>query len=121
MNKYHAKRTLYRGEWYDSKAEANYAGVLELQRRAREISAWRRGFAHILASATVLGREYRATYKPDFLVTKLDGSVEAIDVKGVLAPSFKIKWILWMERYAYMPLRAVDRDGRQVWPKEKKR
>ena len=38
MNKYNAKKTVYNGELYDSKAEASFAAKLDIARKAKEAS-----------------------------------------------------------------------------------
>lgn len=50
------------------------------------------------------------TYHADFLVIYKDGSVEAVDVKGVETTAFKRTKKLW-ESYGAIPLKIVKRFG----------
>ena len=114
-NKYNARRTQYLGEWYPSAAEANYAAILELRRRAGEIESWARGSVYTLIDGPT--REMRITFRPDFVVRNLDGSLEAVDVKGVVTKDFRLRAILWAHACPKIPLRVVNGDGNVVWPK----
>jgi hypothetical protein len=112
-NKYRARRTEFHGESYDSGAEANYAAILELRRKAGQIRCWKRGQIQTLIEGP--NRRRRITYRPDFIVTSNDGRSEAIDVKGVLPRDFRLRAILWERKFPDLPLRVVDRDGNVKW------
>ena len=115
-HKYNARRTEYRGEWYDSAAEANYAAILELRKKAHQIERWERGTPQILVDGPT--RRLRITYRPDFIVYNLDHSREAIDVKGVVGREFRLKAILWAHKFPNVPLRVVDLNGNVKWQLE---
>jgi hypothetical protein len=115
-NKYGARRTEYLGIIWDSAAEANYAAILELQRKGGKIARWERGTAQILIDGP--NRSRRVTYKPDFIVYYGDQTREAIDVKGCVPRDFRIKALLWEQRFPNLPLRVIDRDGNTKWTLE---
>jgi|GEM_PF-4368184 len=117
-NKYGAVRTEYRGEWYDSKMEANYAARLDLEKRAGKILNWWRGERVDLLGSP--GRPGRVTYKPDFHVVYPDGQEVAIDVKGAVPRDFRIRVALWELKFPNLPLRVVDKDGNVCWPKKRR-
>lgn len=112
-HKYGARRTEYRGEWYDSAAEAHYAAILELQKKAGRIVRWERGTPQILIDGPT--KRLRITYRPDFLVYYDNGACEAVDVKGVVPEAFRLRAILWRRKFPGIPLRVVDKDGNQKW------
>lgn len=112
-HKYRARRTVYNGETFDSAAEANVAAILELRRKAGLIHGWCRGTAYLLVDGPT--RTSRITYKPDFYVKTTRESAEVWDVKGVILPTFKLKAILWQKKFPHILLRAVDRNGNEIW------
>jgi len=65
---------------YKSNAERHYAHVLELQRRANELQAWK----HEAVTLVVIQPDAKTKrrYTPDFYVLENDGSVTFIEVKG---------------------------------------
>jgi hypothetical protein len=105
-NKYHAIRTEYRGEIYDSKAEARYAAQLDLQRKAIDLRyrviAVERQPLFLLQE-----RPNKITYRADFEVTYADDHVEIVDVKGVLTPVFKLKQKIFKKKYPFIELRLI--------------
>jgi hypothetical protein len=99
------------GELYDSKAERDYAAVLEARSRdgrGRIIRAWS------WAPRFVLQDEPLITYRPDFVFWTLDGRPRVADVKGHAARDFSLRVRLWKARYPDVPL-AVVRDGVEEW------
>lgn len=104
--KYRNVRTEYRGMPFDSKAEAEYARQLDLRQNAGEIKGWTRQVPFMLG---VPENKYRA----DFLVFHNDGTVEAVDVKGMETPKFKRDVKLW-QSYGPCPLRIVSKSNGRV-------
>ena len=100
-NKYNAKATLYRGWRFDSKAEAKYAEDLDRQVKAAEVHFWMRQVPFDITEDD--------RYKCDFLVFYTDGSVAAIDVKGVETESWRRTRRLWI-KYGPVPLHVVKRN-----------
>jgi hypothetical protein len=103
-NKYSAVRTLYNGEWYDSKKEARYAAQLELLKHAmyakdRVVKVERQPVYELVQKPN------RMTYRADFRVTYADGRVEVVDVKGVKTPVFKLKLKLMKALYPDIVIR----------------
>lgn len=86
-HKYGAKRTEYNGAIYDSKAEAEFAASLDLQKRIGLLRDWIRQPVFVLhANEIAIGN-----YVADFLVTELTGEQTVFDVKGVETELFKWK------------------------------
>lgn len=89
-SKYNAKKTIFNGVTYDSKAEANYAQLLEIQKKAvgglRVVEIERQPKYPI----EVNGKKI-CTYKGDFLVTYANGSKSLIDVKGFKTREYILK------------------------------
>lgn len=78
-NKYGAKKTVYGGVSYDSKAEAAYAQQLDLLVASGVVTHWERQIRYPL----VVGTTKVCTYVLDFLVTYADGTQRWVDVKGM--------------------------------------
>ena len=97
-NKYNAKPTQYRGWRFDSKAEATFAELLDQRKISGQVAYWLRQVPFDLTETD--------RYKADFLVVESDGTIYAVDVKGMETPSFKKVRKLW-KRYGEMPLRIV--------------
>lgn len=111
--KFNAEPTLYRGERYDSKGEAERAMALDFLLAAGQIDSWRRGRTWVLAPGCVKpdGKRDRAiTYTPDFETMK-DGVLECEDFKGRETPLFRLKLRLWWRVYPTTPLYIVRADG----------
>lgn len=111
-NKFRAVATMLNGERYDSKAEAQYAQHLNLLKKAGAILDWKRGQRMTLIDGPTAME--RVTYRADFFVTKPDGTQYAVDVKGVVLRDFRIRALLWRQRFPKMPLVVVDGRGRVV-------
>src|SRR6218665_2488798 len=81
-SKYNAKRTEFNGVVYDSKAEAKFAGQLELLKNAvgpdRVVSIERQPKFQIHINGQLV-----CTYIADFRVKYADGRTVIYDVKGV--------------------------------------
>lgn len=116
-SKYRNVRTLYRGEWYDSKLEASRAAELDLLLAARRITSWSRGKDWELAPAIKDARgktlDRAITYRPDFVVVGSDGTMWCEDTKGVATAVWKIKRRLWWRVYPTVTLMVVTKDGVQ--------
>jgi len=96
--KYNSKSTEYRGRKYDSKAEAEYAMLLDVMQESGEVHLWLR------QTAFDLGEDTR--YRADFFVITSCGLFRAVDVKGFETPAFKKIKKLW-RKYGVMPLHLV--------------
>lgn len=98
--KYNAKPTVYRGWRFDSKAEAQYARELDERKESGEVYTWLR------QTSFDLGEDTR--YRADFLVIEGDGTIYAVDVKGMETASFKRIKKLW-KKYGEFPLRIIKK------------
>lgn len=106
QHKYHAKPTDYGGVRYDSKAEAEYAAMLDLQLATHDIRGWERQVEF------PLGRH--DSLRVDFVVTEWHDEY-AVDVKGMWVPEFKRKVKLWRE-YGTLDLLIMERKGKKWIP-----
>ena len=109
MSKYHSIRTLYNGEWYDSKREANYAKQLDLLRRAvledeRVISVERQPGCLLVEGSKGVRP---VTYRADFKITYANNRVEIVDVKGFQTAVFKLKLKLMKSKYPDIAIKLV--------------
>lgn len=110
-SKYGAKKTWLDGICFDSKAEANYYAMLKMLVRAGEID----GFAYHGNIVCTEGEksDHRAVlYEPDFILFKLDGTYEIIDVKGMETPVFKNKVKAIREKYPKIRIRLENNGGK---------
>lgn len=110
--KFGAIPSLYRGERYDSRGEAEYARHLDLLQAAGRIREWRRGRKWLLLDAP-RARD-RVTYTPDFEVVDAAGNLRVLDYKGVLTDVFKLKAKMWRHAYPGVPLYIVKADGTET-------
>lgn len=102
-HKYSAKRTVYAGISYPSKAEAERAQQLDMLKCSNHVKGWERQVRFELGCP-----ENR--YTVDFVVTEYDGNQWAEDVKGYETATFKRNKRLWRS-YGPMPLRIIKRVG----------
>jgi hypothetical protein len=99
-NKYNANPTVYRGWRFDSKAEAEYAKVLDALKGNLHVLWWLRQVP------IDLNEDDR--YKVDFLVCYHDGTLEAVEVKGMETDRFRRVRRLWL-KYGPFPLKIVKK------------
>jgi len=103
-NKYHAKGIKRDGEYYHSKAELEYAGVLELLLMAGRIQS----FLHHPPAVIMCNGHVKWTV--DYLVTNLDGDEYYVEVKGMPLEEFKVKFNVYLsEAPDHLPLFTVYR------------
>ena len=102
-HKYGAKRTLYNGEWYDSKKEAAQAAELDLRVRAKDIHGYERQVKFDLEVRGVIVARYVA----DFLVHHHNGNLEVVEVKGMHTPVWKLKKKMFEALYKNYKLTVV--------------
>ena len=100
QNKYNARPTTYKGRHYDSRAEAEYAQLLDNLKETEIIHLWMR------QPAFDLGEDTR--YRADFLVIETTGEFYAVDIKGMETASWKKTKRLW-KKYGEMPLRVIKK------------
>lgn len=98
-HKYGAKRDARDGITFDSKAEARYYDTLVLRQRAGEILFFLRQTPFHLPGGVV--------YRLDFLEFHADGSVHAVDVKGLETETFRVKRRLVESIYAPLTIETV--------------
>lgn len=89
-NKYGAKKQDYNGKKYDSNLECRYAQELDFRIDAGEVKKWDR---QVKLDLSVNG-VHITNYFCDFRVELKDGTIQYVEVKGVLTDSFRIKWRL---------------------------
>jgi hypothetical protein len=100
-NKYGARKVTVDGITFDSIAESKYYQQLKWLKQAKQIKDFKLQPKYLLQEGFKKnGKTFRAiTYKADFEVYKLDGSVEIVDVKGKITKEFAIKLKLFERKY----------------------
>ena len=88
--KYKNEKTMYSGDVYDSKLEADYAEYLDWMIRLGQVKEAERQYRLDLV---VFGSKI-ASYKIDFKVFHTDGTIELVEVKGFETKDWKMKWKL---------------------------
>jgi len=90
-SKYNNKKTTYNGRLYDSKKEAEYSGLLDVLKNAKNDSDRVVEIEYQPPYVCIVNDKKIFTYKADFRVTYADGRVEVIDVKGMKTSVYRIK------------------------------
>ncbi|MGG1662987.1 DUF1064 domain-containing protein [Brevibacillus sp. NRS-1366] len=124
--KYNNKITYVDGIKFDSKAESEYYLVLKGKLAAGEIQEMRLQPVYVLQDkCSRNGKNLQAiTYKADFEVLHLDGSLEVIDIKREETEAFKIKVKMFQYRYPNLKLtllKKVDKYGGWITTDEYKK
>lgn len=94
------KRTYYRSRW-----EANYARYLEFLKSTRQIKDWEHEPETFWFEKIMRGTR---SYLPDFRVTRLDGSVYYVEVKGYMDSKSKTKLKRMKKYHPKIELQLVD-------------
>lgn len=89
-SKYHAKKTEFNGNRYDSKFEAKVAADLEYQKQCGQIKEVRRQVDFPL----VVNGLKITTYRADFVVITNENKTRIVEAKGMQLPVFRMKWKL---------------------------
>ncbi|MEH7651990.1 DUF1064 domain-containing protein [Bacillus safensis] len=110
-NKYGARKTVVDGITFDSKAEAKYYEHLKWLKQTKQIKDFSLQPRFELQEAFKKNSKTfrKIEYIADFEVTKLDGSKEVIDIKGMETKEFAIKRKLY-ERKFDTPLKVIAFD-----------
>ena len=103
-HKYHAQKTLYKGEWYDSGREAHWASVFDLLRHAIDLS---RRVTRVERQVPFVFGRTGITYRCDFRVTYADTTVAYFEVKGFETPGYKLKMKLMKNFYPTIEIKVV--------------
>lgn len=90
-SKYGNQKTMYKGEMYDSKKEADFARQLDLLRNATDAGVCVKGYTRQARYRLEVNGVLICEYVADFVVTHGDGRVEVVDVKGVRTDVYKLK------------------------------
>lgn len=98
-HKYHAQPGYLDGIYFDSQAEMERYGELQMLKLAKVISSFK-----VHPKYKVSANRY---YEADFEVTYPDGHIEVEDVKGVETQAFKLKADLFRERYPELILKII--------------
>ncbi len=98
------------GKMYDSKLEARHGAEYQNMLSAGQIAALERQHVFILYAGI--------KYICDFLITHLDGSLEAVDSKGVETAEFRLKKKLFLKDYPH--IKFTVRKAKQSKPRKKK-
>lgn len=101
VNKYHNKKTCYKGEAFDSEREKNrYIELLLLQRAGKIRDLQRQVRFELIPTQKKDGEktEAKCSYIADFVYIK-DGQMVVEDSKGFKTDVYKIKRKLMIEKY----------------------
>ena len=90
-SKYGNKKTVYQGETYDSKKEADYAGILDALRKAKNKADRVISIERQVKYVIEIRSKKICTYIADFKVKYADGHEEVIDVKGFKTSIYRLK------------------------------
>lgn len=91
-----AQKQTYKGRSYRSRAEANYALMLDQRLKKKEIRGWEYEKRISLKGENGTHICY---YKIDFTIEHNDGVTEFIEVKGFETSIWRIKWKLFNDKY----------------------
>lgn len=103
--KYSNNRVRVDGILFDSQLEANYYQDLKLQLKAGLIKGFCRQPEFVLVAG--FADRQPITYRADFIVFNLDGTVEIIDTKGYETETFRLKEKLFREKFPGLELKVV--------------
>ena len=103
--KYNNKRVRVDGILFDSKLEADYYAALKLKLKAGLIRGFCRQPEFVLQEGFA-GRK-PVTYKADFIVFNLDGTVDIIDTKGYETETFRIKHKQFLNKFPGLELKII--------------
>lgn len=103
MSKYNAVQTVIDGISFDSKAEGEYYVLLKKKQENGEIAAFNLQPRFLLQEAFKKdGQSFRKIeYVADFEILHHDGSIEIVDIKGMILDVFQIKRKLFEKKYPY--------------------
>lgn len=104
-NKYRvapAEQRRYKGRTYASKAERDYAALLDLELASGNYREW------VPQPIVTLVEGYDV--RPDFLIIDDEGGAFYVDVKGMETTAFKKTKRMW-STHGRLPLRVVKRKG----------
>jgi len=112
MAKYGNSKVIIDGICFDSKDEAKYYELLKKKKASEEIINFELQPKYELQPKfRVNGKGIRAiTYSADFLVYHLDGTIEAIDVKGMSTQQGEIRRKMFYYKYPDIKLTWVAKN-----------
>lgn len=115
--KFNNKKTEYNGRVYDSKGEAGLAQEIDLLLKAGEIIK-----VEPQATFNLYGKNGGkiCTHRPDFLITKKDGTKEVWEYKGFPSEMWRIKLKLWEDNYPEIPYWVITPNDRYYMKGRKK-
>lgn len=99
MSKYNARKTVVDNIRFDSLMEAQYYQQLKMLKKAKKIADFslQPRFTLIKPFTDNTGKRQRAmTYTADFKVHHFDGTIEVIEVKGMLTTDYKLRRKLFL-------------------------
>lgn len=109
-NKFNNTKTVYNGNKYDSKREAEKAMELDMLKNNGDVLEWTPHPKYLIIPRYLMknGKVARpAYYIPDFWVKYADGTEVIIDIKGFITPEFKLKKKMWEYRYRETNLELI--------------
>lgn len=105
ISKYNSSHIHVDGIIFDSRKEADYYCSLKLLTRAGAIKGFCRQPSFVLTEGN--DKERAITYKADFIVFKLDGTVEIVDTKGYEPEQWQRTYKMFRIKYPDLKLKVV--------------
>lgn len=90
-SKYGNKKTVYKGEEYDSRREADHARTLDTTRHAVQDAERVVEVRRQVPFPVIVSKKRICVYVADFVVGYADGREEVVDVKGFRTDIYKLK------------------------------
>lgn len=90
-SKYGNEKTIYKGEKYDSKREADYSKMLDTLKHSKNRAERVLKVERQVRYPIFIGQKHICNYYSDFRVRYGNGREEVIDVKGYKTEVYKIK------------------------------
>ncbi|WP_214630006.1 DUF1064 domain-containing protein [Paenibacillus agaridevorans] len=110
MSKYGSRKTTIDGVTFHSAAEARYYQQLKLRKLAGDITDFELQPVFVLLEPfRKNGKKYAGIkYKADFRIKHLNGSVEIVDVKGFETTVYRMKKMLFENKFPDLTLTEVS-------------
>lgn len=110
MSKYGARKIEVDGIHFDSFAEAKYYKDLKILKSSKQIKNFdlQPKFVLLDKFKDNTGKLQRAiTYTADFIIEHNDGTLEVVDVKGMITQQYTLRKKMFLHRYPYYQFSEV--------------
>lgn len=116
--KFNNRKTVYAGRKYDSMGEAGLAMEIDALVKKGDIIK-----VEPQVTFNLYGKNGGkiCTHRPDFLITKKDGTQEVWEYKGFPTDVWRMKLKLWEDNYPYIPYWVITARDRYYTSQKRKR